>query len=529
MSDTPDIQRDAWRRSDLATLAGVCALAGVLTALAVWFSPIVTVAACVFLLGLGAVEFMLGVGGTIIVGMMFICFLFMNRFDEGWAIPVGEVSIKASYWLMLASVAVFAGYAFGVRLRERSATRDTGRFSRTFLWLWAGFVLVGLLAIPINHWTDSYVPDRYLAGELLALGAVVLPITFALWIPLSNLSRPRTLWSLRALVGLGGLAGFIMMVFGVMPDYVLGRLGWMEAIGGTTDLVRGRLPLGHPNIVASVMLLLLPLSVIQALGGSRIWLRLFYGACAFSMFCGVLFTLSRAAVLNMGIAFSITMAYMLFARENRRAWSLLLLAGFVTALVLAGGYLFARHDFSRFWSRGYHEDASVGRRAASMSTALYVWKDHPLVGVSPDAVYTRLSLRPGWTPAMEDSISPILFYRGHQTAETPHNSYLTTLAEFGVLGALCFWGLLLRAGRSLWRARGHPGIGVYERKMLTGMGIGLLTFLAAGMFEAVMMVGLRANIVFWIMVGLSLRYAFVVVEEAERRESGRAGAGPDLC
>jgi hypothetical protein len=44
-----------------------------------------------------------------------------------------------------------------------------------------------------------------------------------------------------------------------------------------------------------------------------------------------------------------------------------------------------------------------------------------------------------------------------------------------------------------------------------------------------MMVGLRANIVFWIMVGLSLRYAFVVVEEAERRESGRAGAGPDLC
>ncbi|MBI2433538.1 MAG: hypothetical protein HYV26_11770, partial [Candidatus Hydrogenedentes bacterium] len=116
-------------------------------------------------------------------------------------------------------------------------------------------------------------------------------------------------------------------------------------------------------------------------------------------------------------------------------------------------------------------------------------------------------LRPGWIPPLADVISPIFFYEGHTTAETPHNFYLTVFAEFGLIGAAFFFWLLWRLFRRLWRARRLPELTLPERRLFTAVLLGLCAFLMIGMFEAVLMTSVRANLVFWIFAGLALRYA----------------------
>src|SRR5690606_38047028 len=122
-------------------------------------------------------------------------------------------------------------------------------------------------------------------------------------------------------------------------------------------------------------------------------------------------------------------------------------------------------------------------------------------------LYPRLELRPGWEPLMQDRTSPIFIYKERTTAETPHNFYLMLLAEFGLAGALLFLWLLVRAVKPLLRARALDHVELADKRALTAVLIGVVAFLLMGMFEAVLLTGLRANIVFWVYLGLATRLA----------------------
>ncbi|HPO13243.1 MAG TPA: O-antigen ligase family protein [Candidatus Hydrogenedentes bacterium] len=499
-----------------------CALGGCLCAVAVWFDPFLVVAGLAGSIVLAMLVVFLGVTGCLVLTPVITAFLFMNRFEETWAISLGNsVSITPVFICMALCTGILGVHVLFHRHAPPAAPYLTS-FSRWYILLLGLFAGVGFFSVFINHWTDVYVRTRYLPGELLSLLIISLPALFVLSIPASTLSQRRTLWGLRIFIGLGAFAGFIMTLFGLMPEQVMGMLGWVHATGGTLELVRGRLPLGHPNRVAATMLMILPVTVMLGLGDKRTSWRAIYLISAMFMFCGILFSLSRSALLNTMILLGLTLVHYFFGRKEKRMMGIVLVCLLSITLAIAAGYLFAHYDFSRFWSRGYHEDTSVERRSDSLRTALYVLADHPIWGVGPDSVYPRVSVRPGWTPIVQDSISPIIYYRGHPTAETPHNFYLHVLAEFGIAGGAFFLGMVFMIAWVFWRARRTPGLTLEERETITGLLYGVFAVLMAGCFEAVLMAGLRPNIVIWVFWGVGLRYVFLVVEEARGRISMEA-------
>ncbi len=469
------------------------------------------------LAGVVVAALILGATGCLVLAPAVMAFLFMNRFDESWAIPLGHnVSISVVFMCLCLCVTALTLHVLG-RSDRPLKEKGLSTFPQWYFMLWVLFVVLGAFSILINQLTDVYVQTRYLPGEVLSLISIALPALFVLLIPLSALPYRRTIWCLRAFIGLAALAGLIMTMFGLLPEHVMSSLGWTHATGGTLDLVRGRLPLGHPNRVAATLLMVLPVTVMLGLGDKQTFWRMAYLGAALLLFCGILFSLSRSALLNTVVLLGLTLAHYFFGRKEKRLMGIVLACSFGVLLAAAAVYLFAHHDFSRFWSKGYYEEASVERRGDSLRTALRVWADHPLWGVGPDSVYPRFSLRPGWTPTIQDAISPIIFYRGHPTAETPHNFYLHVLAEFGILGSAFFFSLLFLIARAFRRVRRLPALTLEERETVTGLYYGVIAVLLVGFFEAVLMAGIRPNIVIWVFWGLGLRYVFLVADEAGKQ------------
>lgn len=523
---TEEAGRAARNWSRVAWPAGTllaCAAVGLLVPALGYFVPTLMALAVVALIGAGGMLAIFGIEGGLLVAAAMMSFLLMQRFDEGLAIPMGAFEFRGFY---IVTTLLLAGLFFIVVARNLAGTvagLDGKAFTGRFMALWLAFAFSGTFTILVNSVFDENVPHRNLLGEFLAWYAVLIPMLF---LPLaigSRISHRRTLWCLHAMVALGGMAGLVLSAFGILPGQVLGALGWQGTIQGTTDLVRGRLPLGHPNHVAAVMNMLLPIALVYGfLGRGFMWRAMHLGSALF-MLCGVLFALSRGALLNMALVIAVTLAYVFLTRENRRWYTPFLMAAALLVTVAVPLVLFQAYDFSRFWSRGYYEDASVERRAESINTAIAVWKDFPIRGVSPDAVYPRLELRGDWEPEFGDSISPVVYYKGMPTAETPHNLFLIVPAEFGLSGAVIFFGLLAYMGWVLLRARRLPGIDSMDRQLIAAFVFSLGGLLLSGLFEAILFAGMRVNVIFWVLFGIAFVYTFQAVAN-RKPEAGAAGS-----
>lgn len=454
-----------------------------------------------------------GWSGSIIVAAGVSSLLLMNRIDEGLVINFGAVSLKASYWLVM--LAALGLLLLGVLQRAAGEIpgRDARKFVRRYVFWLVGFAGVLALGFVVNHTLRRFFLVRDPMGELLASVSILTPMLFVPLIIYAPFRRRRLVLTIQFLIALLGLAGLIMACFGFLPASLINALGWASANQGTAGLLRGRLPLGHPNSVAAVIILMLPTAIVLGLAPGGRNYRMFYLACSVLMFSGVLFSLARSALIVTTLVLGLTVSYIYFGRGRKTITTYLLPAFFAIALVGVVTYLFLTFDFSRFWSRGYYEEATIERRNNSLKTALLVFRDHPVFGVTPDGLYTRLELRPGWEPPMEDNISPIFYYDSSMTAESPHNMYLTVFAESGVLGAICFFSLLALVFRTLWRLRKTPHFSDEQRHALMGFMLGLLGFLLMGVFESLLFVGLRPAYLFWAMAGLALRYGFDIAAE----------------
>lgn len=517
---TQPAPRTASVRADATTIFMVVAvslLAGSSITLAGYFLPLVLgmavfggIAACCTFLVFGAE------GGLLAMGALSAMFL-MQRFDEQFAIPLGMFEFRGVYIISTLLLCAFVLLILGRRLAGERAQWDASIFAGRWMALWAGFVLSGLVTIAINNAFDRIPTPRYATGELLGLFALVSPMLFLPLALSGAMSERRALWGIHLLVGLGGMAGLILSMFGILPGKVLDLLGWQSTITGTLDLVRGRLPLGHPNHVAAVINMLLPIAIVYGFLGREWRWRLLHLGCAFFMFLGVLFALSRGALLNLTLIAGVTAAYVFLSREYRRWYTPFVAAIAFGMAILVALVLFQKYDFSRLWSQGYYEEASVERRVDSMRTAVQVWKDHPLVGASPNSLYQRLELRHDYEPEFGDRISPIFYYRGMPTAETPHNLFLIAPAEFGTIGAAFFFGTLFYMGLTLLRARRYPGMERWYRHLITAFILSMLGLLLSGVFEAILFAGMRVNVLFWVLNAFMFTFTFHAVARAESR------------
>jgi O-antigen ligase len=382
----------------------------------------------------------------------------------------------------------------------------------------AVFVLLALTSVAVNGFFDRYVPNRSSLGEMLAIGGLCLPMGFAIVIPLTNLDKSKTLMCLRILIGLAALTGVVMAAFAVFPQVVAGMLGWVKDLGADTGLVRGTTPLGHSNTVSAVLLLLLPVAILLGFTHRSVLWTPFYLGSALCLMAGILFSLSRASAAVAAVIILLCYLYLFVMKSVRRGFLVGTAALFAICVAAVGIWLFATFDFGRFWSRRYFEAASVERRIQTMNTALVVIRDYPVFGISPNSLYPRDDVDPHWIPPDVDLISTIVYYRGHLSAASPHNLYLMVLAEYGVFGAAVFFSLLalcLLALLYAWRALRH--FPPEDRATMASAILALIGFLGVGMSGVLFIYSVRIGLVFWVFVGLALRYAIAAWEGNRER------------
>ena len=498
----------------MACLAvAACAVAGAATAL----DPAAGLIVAAGLAGMAAACAVVGIRGAILLLPAASSFVLLNRFDDLLSIPVGEtLRMTTVYWLCAACLGLLV---LSVGTRPRAASGDEplrSGFVYPFSIIVGLFALAGLVSIAFNHAFDTYFPQRDLRAELLALGAIVIPMGLAAVIPALSLTKRQTLACIRVLIALGVVTGVIMAVFGLASGWVIARLGWLEAAFGTLDVARGRTPLGHPNIVGAVMAMLLPLVIVLGFRARVAILRPLYLFGAAVMLCGTVFTLSRGVLAATSLIVLITAAYLLYSGRTPIAWRLVGVFAAVGLLAVAATYLVSHYDFSRFWSHRYHESESVTRRLDSMQTALVIWRDFPVYGMSPGVLYPRTALDPLWVPEGIDQVSYVIHYRGRVSAPHPHNAFLMLLAEFGVLGTAAFLAGLGLMGWRFVKASAWPGLSSSDASMMAGFTLAFFALLLMSLPESLLLNDVRSNVVFWTLLGLGMRYAVAAREEASQ-------------
>lgn len=197
--------------------------------------------------------------------------------------------------------------------------------------------------------------------------------------------------------------GAVALVVGV----VAGR-GLLDRLAGDSERVAG--PLGHHNVLAGWLVLLLPVAILAATRGSRVR-RTVLGVGSAAGVVALLGTGSLAGLLGGGVASVV-------AVPGLRRKAVLAVGGTATALV-AGG--------SRWLDVLAGRDSSVLARGAYLEAAGGLFRDRWLFGVGPGAFpwTAGVGMRPvpGVSPAAE-------------IVGVPHSLPARILAETGLVGAL---------------------------------------------------------------------------------------------
>lgn len=204
----------------------------------------------------------------------------------------------------------------------------------------------------------------------------------------------------------------------------------------STDLARASGTIGDPNETAAVLVAALPLAI--ALAAGRGWppaLRWLGAATAGLSVAGVLLSASRGGF----VALIVVLAVALVLAGRWRAKLLLVVP---VVVLVCGGYLLANPAVLQ---RVTASDGGTGRTDL-WAVALRMIEDRPVLGVGAGNFANtsiRYLLRSG------------ALKRSDLIANTPkvaHNTYLTVIAELGVVGALLFGALLAIALGCGWRA-----------------------------------------------------------------------------
>jgi O-antigen ligase len=187
---------------------------------------------------------------------------------------------------------------------------------------------------------------------------------------------------------------------------------------------------GGPNALSHSLAPIVPLYIAFLTPRFNSWIR---WAAAVTLVAGlacVALTLSRAAILHVGVA----LAIMCFVSPYR--WRIVV--GTILVMTVAGVFLPVNlagrlESFSKGSS-----DASFNERAMILSVAMDMAAESVPVGRGSGAFMTY-----------EQDYFPDLHVRVFHA----HNTYAQLLAENGFLGLLLFIGLLVSAGLAVWGAR----------------------------------------------------------------------------
>ncbi len=349
--------------------------------------------------------------------------------------------------------------------------------------------------------------------RLAALFAIVLLISF-----LFVEDRSLGLWSVRRLVSLlvlfylvvrlvtntslvrGVLLAVIAATFisgsVVVADWLLGTHLLARAQAAVTSQWQGieRSSGGsdyNPTTAATLLLTGTACSLMLFLRTSR-W-RWLTGPTALAGTAGVILSYARSA----GLVFAALILWMLFKyRKDRRLP--LIVATAAVAFAMALPFIPATYWERQATLTDFSSDLSLRRRLGYNIIGVHILAEHPLIGVGPGNYQVHyMDHKFRWMPG-----------RGVLPRQL-HNMYLEVATETGVVGFLCFGGMLLLALRSLQRAR-KRGPTKELRDLAEAVHFAYVGLLAASLF-----VPNEYNKYVWIFTGLGIALGRI----ADRRTS----------
>jgi O-antigen ligase len=287
--------------------------------------------------------------------------------------------------------------------------------------------LLGAMAVGI-----AFAPDAFLTTKLFvqwaAFGAV------AVLISRSDRSQLQKLFVCVAIAG--GVLGLIAAATSSQQTLVAGG----QAVQG-----RAQAGFAHPAVLAFFLVLAFPPAIALALSG-RAWQRPLGALCAALAAAGIMFSLTRGAILALAVALLVLLFWAPFRR-----WAITLLAVVVLFSVFNAGAIQKSPQLEVIATR----IGTIGDTKATQDNQRpYIWAktpemivDHPFFGVGAGQF-------PVYAPRYA-----IVDYGGLPFLHA-HNVLLTIAAENGLigLGFLIWLGLTIvaRGLRTIASKRDHP-------------------------------------------------------------------------
>jgi len=425
------------------------------------------------------------------------------NFELGMASAIGLVVVASSF-----SLPTFATPVFCFVLYSNLAVIAV-KFHGVPLMV--GALYPTILILPIAHYLiqrrERLVLDPTLALMLIYLAVLIAGALFSrsvrtamatvqefvlegvvLYLLVTNVLRDSATFRsvMRSLVLAGLLIAAvpcIQQLTGTLDNNYggLGQVAQDEGFstGRTTDtgvaITQRRLAgvIGEKNRFAQVLLMLLPLLFYRFLGDpSRKWRWLALFASGLLMFALVL-AFSRGAA----VSFVVLLLSMMWLRvlRIRHLAVLSILAALI--LVLMPGYLKRLGTIAKVASLVTAEgnaqvDGGMKGRLTEMLAAVYVFGDHPVIGVGP-----------GMFKHYSQEYGNRLGLRHLEIARQAHSLYLELAAENGILGLLSFGSIVLITLLQLNRARKRSASRDPEMSTIaTSLMLGVIAYLASGLF-----------------------------------------------
>lgn len=385
----------------------------------------------------------------------------------------------------------------GVPLAVQTLRREPLIFDRFFFWM--------LLFLVVQAISAVFAFDTAVAiGEVMNYALEGMALYFLVLNLVRNEAQlRRVVWAIALAAALLGAIALWQEVTQTYENNYWGlaqRKGSFETEqeGDWRDRVAG--PLNEPNFFAQMLVLAAPLALFRARGERHPALQLAALLAAALIIIGVVLTFSRGGMLALSATLVAT-AYL----WRMRPWQIALAGALLIGVVL----LVAPTTISRLQSiaqtqalvqddSGGPEDKSIEGRYVENMAAIYMFLDHPVIGVGPGN-YRELYV------SYAEPIGGYVRYYGRPA----HNLYLSFAAELGLIGLSIFLimlGLQLRDLLHLRRVYRHNRHDIVN--LALGLAVGLLGYLVAGLF-----LHLAYQRYFWIAMALASAAVRIAMQE----------------
>ena len=245
--------------------------------------------------------------------------------------------------------------------------------------------------------------------------------------------------------------------------------------------------IGHPGVLGSYLMLVLPISVSATLRADRRRVQAILAAGSLVVLAGLVLTFSRGAWL----AALVSMGVYLKLRGTRHLLALPLVAAVLVAVVLGfGGVSEVVTERAADAYENYVLNFTSTTRGAAYAYAATIANTHPLTGLGTGMYrFAAYDLR-----RTLDVATPL------GVLDTPDNMYLVWLAENGAMGLCAAVYMLAALLRHLWRA-GKVQADPVRRDLAWGA-IAAVAGLCVNMLTVDVLYFHVTRTAFWIMMGV---------------------------